>query len=523
MTRKTTVLVAALLVVAAIAGWLVFRPRDQRVTVPEDAAAGDLTMTPCSIKVDGVEYQAECGTLVVPEYRTDPQSRLIAIPVRRILAPSQSLSEPILWLGGGPGMTNMGEAARTWLLENHDFIQIGYRGVDGTPVLDCPCFARAALGQGDDLLAPESLDAIGEAAAACAEDLEAEGVDLRGYTIPEVINDMEDARRALGYERVNLLSASYGTRVAQIYAQIYPASLNRSAMIGVNPPGHFLWLPDVVDSQVEYYAELCRRDSDCAWNTIDLAAVMQRVNSRMPTRWMGIHIDPGRVRLIAFALLYHRTTAPMVFDAYVAADSGDASGLALMSLAYRFVVPHMMTWGEFLALGNSADFEPGRDYRSDLARPDAILGAPMSEFIWGSAPGYWPSILMPDEYRHVQATGIETLLVSGSIDSATPARFAENELLPALQNGHHVVIAEQGHTGDFWKYQPEAAARLLTGFFDTGTPDDSLYQYLPMEFDPPLRFPVLAKLAVILLVVIVVGLGLVIWLIVRRARRAARA
>jgi hypothetical protein len=44
-----------------------------------------------------------------------------------------------------------------------------------------------------------------------------------------------------------------------------------------------------------------------------------------------------------------------------------------------------------------------------------------------------------------------------------------------------------------------------------------------MEFDPPLRFPVLAKLAVILLVVIVVGLGLVIWLIVRRARRAARA
>ena len=52
---------------------------------------------------------------------------------------------------------------------------------------------------------------------------------------------MEAARAALGYDRINLLSYSYGTRVAMIYAWMYPGSIHRSAMIGVNPRGNFAW------------------------------------------------------------------------------------------------------------------------------------------------------------------------------------------------------------------------------------------------------------------------------------------
>jgi hypothetical protein len=98
----------------------------------------------------------------------------------------------------------------------------------------------------------------------------------------------------------------------------------------------------------------------------------------MPERWLLMDIDPGKVKIVAFVLLYHRSTAPLVFDAYVAAAAGDPSGLALMSLAYDFLVPGAMTWGEFFALGGSADYEPDRDYRADLTCPDATLGAPMS-------------------------------------------------------------------------------------------------------------------------------------------------
>jgi hypothetical protein len=266
-------------------------------------------------------------------------------------------------------------------------------------------------------------------------------------------------------------------------------------MNGVNPPGHFIFLPETIDRQIEYYGELCRRNAACSARTPDLAASIRRVNQSMPTSWMGLPIDPGKARVAAFAMLFHRSTAPSVFDAYLAAEAGDPSGLALMSIAYDFVVPNMNVWGEFMAIGCSADCEPGRDYRQELTAPGSILGSPMAELIWGSTPGRWPPLLMPQEYRQPQVTDVETLLISGSIDFSTPAQFAERELLPYLKNGRHVILAEQGHTQDFWSFQAEAGQRLLTSFYDTGRADDSLYKYLPMDFRPSARFPLLAKVA----------------------------
>ena len=230
----------------------------------------------------------------MPEYRGDPASRLIALPVQRIHSPAQNPAEPIFYLSGGPGTSNMSANPPTWLLDNHDYVKVGYRGVDGTPKLDCPNFTDAVRGTGNNLLSPESLDQIGEAAAVCASALQSKGIDLRGYTIPEVVEDMEAARTGLGYERIDLLSESYGTRVAQIYAYMHPQNLLRSAMIGVNPPGHFLWLPADVDAQVEYYAALCRKDPACSARMPDLAASMRSVNRSMPAGWMGVPIRPGQ-------------------------------------------------------------------------------------------------------------------------------------------------------------------------------------------------------------------------------------
>jgi hypothetical protein len=114
---------------------------------------------------------------------------------------------------------------------------------------------------------------------------------------------------------------------------------------------------------------------------------------------------------------------------------------------------------------------------------------------------------------------VETLLVSGSVDISTPPQFAEQELLPALKNGRHVIIAEQGHTQDFWQSQSAAGERLLTSFFDTGVADDSLYEYLPMNFKPAMSFPLLAKILLATAAMLIVLLGLAVWITVRRIHR----
>jgi pimeloyl-ACP methyl ester carboxylesterase len=500
-----------------IFGWRLLRPpSEHQATVPAGARAGDLILHPCPVKIDGTEYRADCGVFVVPEIRDNPDTRLIALPVKRIHSADQNPAEPVFYLAGGPGQSNMSFAIPSWLLAEHDFVQIGYRGVDGTPKLDCPEFSDAAKGKDGDLLGGESLDNMGAAIQACAGRLQAAGVNLAGYSIPETVRDMEAARSALGYALIDLLSESYGTRVAQIFADLYPESLRRSAMIGVNPPGHMFWNPETVDDQLAYYEGLWRQAA--SMDAPDLVAAMRDVNADMPTRWLFLPIDPGKVKIVAFELLFNRTTAPMVFNAYLAARQGDPSGLAMMSLMYDFVVPNSMTWGHLFAMGAS-DYEPGRDYRAELMKSGFVLGSPMSLMIFGSAAENWPVVPLGDDYRKARPVDVETLLVGGTVDFSTPVQFATDELLPLLGHGQQVVIAEQGHTQDFWAFRPEARQRLLTSFYDTEKADASLYITLPMDFKPSVGFPILAKILAAVISTVVLALAGLAWIIMRRIRR----
>jgi pimeloyl-ACP methyl ester carboxylesterase len=496
-------------------------PSEAPLTVPAGAQAGDLVgLEPCTYEAKDVEYEADCGTLVVPENRSAPESRLIALPVTRILATGDNPIEPVFWLTGGPGNSNMHFSHLEGLIEDHDIVMVGYRGMDGSVVMECPEMARAVTGVGDDLLSEPSLAVFGEAMTQCAERLQAEGVDLDGYSIPEVVEDMEAARGELGYERVNLLSGSYGTRVAMIYAWMYPDSVYRSVMVAVNPPGHFVWEPDVVDAQITYDAGLCAQDPACSARTDDLAETVRNVSHNMPKRWLLIPIDPGKVRFITHFMLFHRGTAATVFDAYLAAEGGDPSGLALMSLAYDFMIPSAITWGDWAAKG-SIDYDPARDWIGEMAPPDSILGAPTTLMVGGAAQlsGGWPVAPMPDEFRDVQPSDVETLLVSGSIDYSTPPQFATEELLPALSNGQQVILSEFGHTGDVWGLQPEATVHLVTTFYDTGEVDDSLYTYQPMDFHVDRGFPEQAKQYLAIAVAVPIVLVALMWFVVRWVRR----
>jgi hypothetical protein len=44
------------------------------ITVPANAQAGDLVgLEPCTYEAHDIKYDADCGTLVVPENRNDPE------------------------------------------------------------------------------------------------------------------------------------------------------------------------------------------------------------------------------------------------------------------------------------------------------------------------------------------------------------------------------------------------------------------------------------------------------------------
>ncbi len=236
------------LTIGALA-YLRFAPDSGPVSVPRGAHAGQLTLHHCHYATEKGSYEADCGTLVVPENRADPHSRLIALPVTRIRARTTHPGPAIIRLEGGPGITNMQFAKASRFADQHDVVLVGYRGVDGSSRLDCPEVV-SALKHSADFLGAKSFRAYGDAFRSCADRLEHDGVDLAGYSLPQRVDDLEAARRALGYHRVDLLSESAGTRTAMIYAWRYPKSIERSVMIGVNPPGNFLWYPKTTDEQI---------------------------------------------------------------------------------------------------------------------------------------------------------------------------------------------------------------------------------------------------------------------------------
>ncbi|MBI5292734.1 MAG: alpha/beta fold hydrolase [Chloroflexi bacterium] len=518
--NKQTARIMFVVVAAALFGLILTAcgGRDTALTVPAGAQAGDLTLEPCKFKWNADEYEADCGTLIVPENRAKADSRLIALPVMRVRATGESITEPIFFLNGGPGGSNMGPKPPALGLANHDFVMAGYRGVDGSVVLDCPEVERARTGVGDDLLSPESRANFAGAWAQCAARLQAEGVDLDGYTIPEVVADLEAARVGLGYERVNLASLSYGTRIAQIYAYLHPDRIYRSGMISVNPPGHLVWEPETIDAQLEYYAQLCAQDAECSARTPDLAETMRNVAHNLPERWLFIPIDPGQVKVVTFVQLFNRGSAALVFDAYIAAEQGDPSGLALMSFLYD-LLPSGNTWGEMAAKAFSADYDPSRDYAVEMDPPGSILGSPLSLLEWSTIASWPTQQLIPAELRRVQPSDVETLLVSGSVDFSTPAEFATDELLPYLTNGKQVILAEMGHVDDLGRLQPAAFERLATSFYDTGVADDSLFTYAPMDFGVSLGAPTIAKIVLGIVLLLMAIVGMIIWFIVRRIRR----
>jgi pimeloyl-ACP methyl ester carboxylesterase len=333
-------IVALALIAAVIAGlaYLRFGPESQAVSVPAGAKAGDLILEHCNYATEDGSYAADCGTLVVPENRHQADSRLIALPVTRIRARSGKPGVPIFRLQSGPGITNMHFALASRFADKHDVVMVGYRGVDGSPKLDCP-EVTSAREHAHGFLNEKAFRADAEAYKACADRLREDGVDLAGYTLPQRVDDVDAARRALGYQHIDLLSESAGTRTAMIYACRYPKRIHRSVMIGVNPPGNFLWDAKTTGEQIDRYAALCAEDASCRSRTPDLAASIHSAYGHLPSNWWFLPIREGNVKLGAFFSLIHATTdgagplaAPWTIDTLLDADKGDGSGAWLLSL-----------------------------------------------------------------------------------------------------------------------------------------------------------------------------------------------
>ena len=117
---------------------------------------------------------------------------------------------------------------------------------------------------------------------------------------------------------------------------------------------------------------------------------------------------------------------------------------------------------------------------------------------------------------------VETLLIGGNVNFATPPQNATRALLPHLPNGHQVILRNLGHTDDFWAYEPVASGHLVSTFFDSGRVNASRYAPNRIDFAPRTSQGEIAKvvLGAMLGFAAVTVLSL-LWLALRLRRRGS--
>src|SRR5581483_6013411 len=133
---------------------------------------------------------------------------------------------------GGPGQgaaamaKDIAQAFRRFQ-DDRDLVLVDQRGTGRSHPLDC----RPAGDSLRDFSEPEqvSLDRL----RAC---LQAYDADPRLYTTPIAMDDLDDVRAYLGYDRINLYGASYGTRAALVYLRQHGDRVRTAVLDSVAPP-----------------------------------------------------------------------------------------------------------------------------------------------------------------------------------------------------------------------------------------------------------------------------------------------
>jgi pimeloyl-ACP methyl ester carboxylesterase len=215
-----------------------------------------------------------CGYAVVPENRTGDTSRTIKLSVAVFHSTNQKPDPiPVMFLQGGPGAEAVKLSASAYatlvypFLDQRDFIAFDQRGTGlSEPVLNCDELKKVYQQDIHGLIPPGTRNLVySNAFVSCNGLMKAQGVDLNAYSTYESAADVKDILGLLGYKKVDLYGASYGTRLAQVVMRDHPEIVNSAILDSVVPIDSSLYksYPVTSEDALNVLFETCKNSSKC--------------------------------------------------------------------------------------------------------------------------------------------------------------------------------------------------------------------------------------------------------------------
>lgn len=418
-----------------------------------DARRAQAGLTAC--RLPGVR-DARCGTLEVWEDPGAGRGRKIALRVAVIPAIDRFPEpDPLVILVGGPGQaaTEVGPLMLPALERIHrerDVVLVDQRGTGSSNPLDCDPEDDSPAGELRELF---RVDLDLERLADCRSKWDA---DPALYTTPIAMDDLDDVRAWLGYERVNLWGGSYGTRAALIYLRRHPEHVRSVILDGVAPVSMKLPLFMARDGQraLDRVFADCDADAGCKATYPDLHAQLVALLDGLAETPAHVEVEHPRtgepVRLeiqrdavagILRGALYAPETAALVPTVIERAHDGDFQPLA--ALALTGALSDTMSIGMFLSVVCAEDIPQLEAGEGARASAGTFLGTTMLDAVVEACED-WPTGEIPDGYADPVASEVPVLVLSGELDPATPPGWGERAA-ETLSNAEHVIVPGIGH------------------------------------------------------------------------------
>ena len=422
---------------------------------------GEVWFEPIKAEVGGQVYEGERGHLMVRENRKNANSNLIELVFVRLKSTTDKPAFPTIYLDGGPGSsaTNLAgfpDYMRAFqkLREVGDVILLDQRGVGRSkPNLT----HRTSESLPTDVFANRevALRAFKERAKVAADHFRSQGIDILAYNSVESAHDVDDLRKALGVEKVNLVGFSYGTHLGLACIRYHGKNLNRVVLIGTEGPDHTDKLPSTSHNSIKRLSNIVAKDPVIGAKMPDLAGTLKRTLDRLEKEPVTVSITdqrtnkPVEVKVGKIGLQF-----------LIMRDLGDVSDLPIFPLWFytmdkgdysilkRFVEKRYNQFGSGLSVMTlvtdiSSGVSKSRKLQIRKEARTALLGDivnfPISEMgdVFGN-----PNL--GNQYRSPIKTGVPTLFVSGVLDNNTQP-FQADDVRRTFKNSTHLVIDNAGH------------------------------------------------------------------------------
>jgi pimeloyl-ACP methyl ester carboxylesterase len=294
------------------------------------------------------------------------------------------------------------------------------------------------------------------------------------------VDDAAEVLTSLGYERVNLVGGSYGTRMAQVFLRRHPRRVRTVILNGVTPLADRIPFTFARDAQAALDGLLaeCERTADCRTAfpnaRAEAAAVFARakrgpidveVHDRESGATVKVSLPGDMVGEVTRWLLYSPVAARRIPSLFHRAASGDWTPLAEAAIARRRDTMAPGSIGLYLSVTCAEDL-PGID---PVAASRDAAGTFLGDYRYReqrAACGRWVSGAVPEGFHEPVASDAPVLLLSGALDPVTPPS-AGADVAARLKNSLHIVVPSGAH-GSGGLRGEACLSRLQAAFIDRG-------------------------------------------------------